>query len=67
MVVQIPNHAHCWICGKAIQAGEKTCSAECQAKVDLQQRKRKQLMWLMYGAMGLFIIMLIMQLLGYGG
>lgn len=64
MVVQIPQHAHCWVCGKAIQVDDKTCSAECKTKVDLQQKKRKQLMWVMYGAMGLFVVMLLLQLLG---
>jgi len=64
MMPTIPNHAHCWICGKAIQPDEKTCSKECQTKVDLQQKKRKQLMWVMYGAMGLFFIMLLLQLTG---
>lgn len=64
MAIQIPQHAHCWVCGKAIQAEDKTCSAECKAKMDLQQKKRKQLMYVMYGAMGIFLLMLVMQLMG---
>ncbi|MHB8585775.1 MAG: DUF2116 family Zn-ribbon domain-containing protein [Thermoplasmatota archaeon] len=55
----IVNHAHCWICGRAIPYGDKTCSLECETKYKDNQRKRKSMMWLMYGAMALAVVVLV--------
>ena len=49
MPVQIPNHAHCAICTRAIAFGDKTCSDDCQKKYDDLQKRRKRTVYVMYG------------------
>lgn len=49
MAVQIPNHAHCSICTRAIPFGDKTCSEECEKKFADLQKRRKRTVYLMYG------------------
>lgn len=60
MPVQIPNHAHCTICARAIAFGDKTCSKECAAKWEDLQGRRKRTMYLMYVllALGFGVMML---------
>ncbi len=63
-MVQIAQHAHCVICGKAIDSTEKTCGGNCALALEQNVKKRNQFKWLMYLAMGLAVSLLIMQLLG---
>lgn len=70
--IQIPNHDHCAICGRAIVYTEpqdrttqtRTCSAEHKERLDALNKKRKRSMYLMYGLMALAFLVLI---LSYGG
>lgn len=66
MAIQIPNHAHCGICGKAVPYGDKTCGKDCQAKLDDLNKRRKRTMYMMYGLMGLAFVVLTMSLLKPG-
>lgn len=61
--IKIPQHAHCWICGKAMAYGPKTCSPECQARFDETQKKRKTMMWVMYGAMAVAVGFLLLNVM----
>jgi predicted nucleic acid-binding Zn ribbon protein len=63
-VERIPNHGHCWICGRAVPFGEHLCSPECEAKHAENQRKRRLWMWLLYGAMALAIGVIVYNAIG---
>ena len=61
MALQIPNHAHCSICGKAIAYGDKTCSGDCETKFEDLQRRRKRAVRTMYGLMALAFVVLMLS------
>lgn len=71
--VQIANHAHCAICATAIPyisalkgtPEERTCSKECAAQLEARIRQSKRLRLIMFGAMGFFVVLLMLQLGGY--
>jgi predicted nucleic acid-binding Zn ribbon protein len=65
----VVNHAHCWVCGKAMafdedKEGPQTCSEACAEKLKLQNKKRQRMMWFLYGAMGLTLLLLLLGLRG---
>lgn len=60
--IRIPQHGHCVICGRAMPFGEKTDSPECGEKLATVNKKRKQMMWMMYGAMAFAVAILILNL-----
>ena len=62
--IQIPNHAHCTICGRAVPYGDKTCGPEDQAKLDGLQKKRRNTLLFMYAMMGLAAVLLVLNLKG---
>lgn len=64
----VVNHQHCRVCGRAMPIGkEKICSPECQKEVDVVQRKRRNLLWFIYGMIGVSIAFLLLQLGVFGG
>lgn len=67
-MVQIANHQHCWICGKAMDwdAAAKHCSPECKAQLDARNRKRKNYMLLLYGLMAASVVYLVLGLMRGG-
>ncbi len=67
MTVQIPNHSHCVICTRAVAFGDKTCSPECEAKMDELTKKRKRSMLVMYGLMAVAILVLVLSYTGLFG
>lgn len=62
MAEKVGQHTHCQICGKAIAVTETLCSEECKQRYQGMLKKRKYLLYLMYGLMGVFIIMLLVQI-----
>ncbi len=56
----IPPHTHCQVCGKAIPTTESFCSKECEQRFQTMVKKRKMLIYIMYGLiiviMALFLI-----------
>ena len=64
MVLQVPQHAHCLVCGRAIQVDEKTCSDECKAAFERDQQRKKRTLLLLYAMVGLGMIVLVGQLIG---
>ncbi|MCA1813220.1 MAG: DUF2116 family Zn-ribbon domain-containing protein [Halobacteriales archaeon] len=64
----VVNHAHCWICGKAVtfeeKSGPQTCSDACREKLAQQNKKRKTMMYFLYGAMGITLLLLLLGLRG---
>ena len=73
--VQIPNHDHCAICGRAIAyvepkertPGTRTCSEEHKAELEALNKKRRRSMMLMYGLMAAAFAVLILSYGGYFG
>jgi len=49
MVEKVSQHTHCQICGKAIPVDETLCSEECKQKYRAMVKKRKWLVYIMYG------------------
>lgn len=64
----VVNHAHCWICGRAMahtgEKGAQICSDACKAEMEKQNKKRKTMMYFLYGAMALTLILLLAGLRG---
>jgi len=58
VVEKIVQHKHCQICGKAIPLKEKFCSEECEQKFNEIVKKRKILIYILYGAVVLMILAL---------
>lgn len=58
MVERIIQHKHCSICGKAIPAEEEYCSENCKERFEAIQKKKKNLMYIMYGLMFFLLILL---------
>lgn len=56
----VVQHQHCFVCNKAMAFDEeqKHCSPECKQKLDEQNKKRKHMMWFLYAAMGLTLLLL---------
>lgn len=56
----VVQHQHCLVCNKAMPFDEATkwCSAACKGKLDEQNKRRRHLMWFLYGAMGLTLLLL---------
>ena len=73
--IQILNHDHCSICGRAIPYVEpkertpetRTCSPEHEQQLVALNKKRKRSMMLLYGLMALAFIVLILSYGGYLG
>jgi len=58
MTEKLLQHAHCSVCSRAVKFGDTTCSEECKQKMEGEVKKRKRLMYIMYGAMAFFLLML---------
>jgi len=61
MTIQIPNHSHCVMCSRAVPFGDKTCSPECERDYAEVQKKRKRTMYVMYGLIGLTVVLLLLN------
>ncbi len=59
MTEKILQHKHCNICGKAIPVDETFCSDECKEKWNAMVKKRKMMMYIMYGMILVFIVLIL--------
>jgi predicted nucleic acid-binding Zn ribbon protein len=59
MVGSIPQHAHCHMCGKSIPTSETLCSEDCRQKYQTLLRRRKLMVYFMYGMLAAFIIIVV--------
>ena len=57
----VKQHSHCQICGKAIPLSETLCSEECKKKYALMMKRRKILVYAMYGLIGIFLVIILMS------
>lgn len=61
MPENVPQHYHCQICGKAIPLGETFCSEECKQKYQTMLRRRKLMLYFMYGILAALIIVFVLS------
>jgi len=59
MTEKILQHKHCSICGKAVPVDETFCSDECKEKWAAMVKKRKTMMYIMYGMIVVFIVLML--------
>ena len=59
MAQAVPQHQHCNMCGKSIPFGETLCSEECKQKFQTLVKRRKLVMYLLYGMIAAFIVVYI--------
>lgn len=60
MAEKVSQHTHCHICGKAIPLGETLCSEECRQKYQSLVKKRKLMMYFMYGMLAALIVVIVL-------
>ena len=49
MVEKVTQHAHCQMCGKSVPVGETLCSEDCRQRYNTVRKKRKLIVYFMYG------------------
>ena len=59
--MDIPQHKHCVVCGKAIPLGEEFCSDTCRDRYQAEMKKRRFLMNLFYAMILFFIFMMVIS------
>ncbi|MBU0496908.1 MAG: DUF2116 family Zn-ribbon domain-containing protein [Candidatus Thermoplasmatota archaeon] len=57
----VPQHAHCHICGKAIPLKETLCSDACKQQYTTLLRRRKIIMYIMYGSIFAIIAIILLS------
>lgn len=55
----VPQHTHCLVCGKSIIIGETLCSEQCKQKYSTMLRRRKLIVYLMYGMLFAVIVLFV--------
>ena len=60
MADRIPPHNHCHVCMKAIPVKENYCSEECRQKFLKMQKKRKLIVYFMYGLLAAVIVAIVL-------
>jgi predicted nucleic acid-binding Zn ribbon protein len=59
MAESIPQHAHCHMCGKSIPVGETLCSEDCKQRYRTILKRRKLIVYLMYGMLAALIVLFV--------
>jgi len=59
MAESVPQHAHCHMCGKSIPVSETLCSEACRQKYQTLLRRRKLMVYFMYGMLAAFIVIIV--------
>ena len=59
MVEKVGQHTHCHICGKAVPVSETLCSEECKQRYQTMTKKRKLLVYIMYGLVFFILAMVV--------
>lgn len=60
MTEKIPPHNHCHVCMKAIPVDQNYCSEECRQKFIKMQKKRKLMIYFMYGLLAAVIVAILL-------
>ena len=56
----VPQHSHCQICGKPIPVTETLCSQECKEKYRTLVKRRRLLVYIMYGLIGVILVVMLL-------
>ena len=59
------QHTHCQICGKPIPLDEQFCSQKCREEYENLINKRKKRMYILYGLLAVFFVVMFFSLSGY--
>jgi predicted nucleic acid-binding Zn ribbon protein len=59
-MAEIPQHNHCHVCMKAIPLGETLCSEDCKQKYRSMLKRRKLMLYFMYGMLAALVIVVIL-------
>jgi len=59
MVEKVAQHTHCQICGKAIPITETLCSEKCKQRYQNIHKKRKMLVYIMYGLIAFILVLFL--------
>jgi predicted nucleic acid-binding Zn ribbon protein len=64
---QLPAHAHCRTCGKAIRPGKNYCSSECETTGVKEEKRKKNgdfvTRFVLVAMLGIAILFVLLQLL----
>ena len=66
MAETVGQHTHCQICRKAIPVNETLCSEECKQKYRAMVKKRKMLVYIMYGLIFFILALFLVQSMSGG-
>jgi predicted nucleic acid-binding Zn ribbon protein len=61
MAEKVPQHTHCIMCMKAIPVGETLCSEDCRQKHQSMLKRRKIMLYLMYGMLAALIVVIVVS------
>ncbi len=56
---EVPDHAHCRVCGKAIATGDVTCGPVCARKRTEALQRRQRLTYAFYGIALILVLLLL--------
>jgi len=56
----VPQHSHCQVCGKTIPVTETLCSQECKDKYQIMIKRRRLMVYIMYGLIGVILIVILL-------
>ena len=57
------QHRHCQVCSKAIPISEEFCSEECKVEFGGMVKKRRNLLYVFYGLIIVFIVIMFLSYL----
>jgi predicted nucleic acid-binding Zn ribbon protein len=63
MAEKIQQHTHCQMCGKAIPFKEALCSEDCKEKYQNLLKKRRKTIYLLYGIILVFFVVILASVL----
>jgi len=55
----VPPHNHCLVCMKSIPVNEKLCSEECKQKYQSMMKKKRLIVYFMYGVLAAMVAVVI--------
>lgn len=64
LVAGVPEHAHCEICSKPVEVGQRRCgSKDCEERFEASLRAKKRGMYMF---IGVILLVMLMSLFGRG-
>ena len=60
MVERVPPHGHRQMCGNSVPVGETLCSEDCRQRYNGVLKKRKLIVYFMYGLLAALVLVLVL-------